>query len=229
MYFEVVRCPNEEIALSNRLAVADAKLHGRHVEFQTPNGMCVEYTLTHAPQLFQNQLGVSSAQRKFMSLPFGTKLFLCLLPEYMQPITTVQAEISSAKKLPWDACIDTDALQATFRSRMAGAVLFVGEQLLLEHNDLRLDVCIKSIECNGSVKAAECTPQTAVIFSSCSGLDLKGEARDKTCDTRAAAIFKPDWNFAEMGIGGLEEELDNVSPRLFFSFDAPFNNQVNGY
>lgn len=66
------------------------------------------------------------------------------------------------------------------------------------------------------IKAGELLPNSVVIFDKEEGsmLNLVGKSKGKSA---YRSIINPNWNFAEMGIGGLDKEFSNIFRRAFAS------------
>lgn len=143
----------------------------------------------------------------------------------------VEVGFASAKKFT-DTTYDQDALADLMTKTFANQIFSPGQRLLLDVRNTPLSIIIKTVQladlsmekAGGDSGAPTRTdagargimvPQTSITFYKNAGSPIKLSGSTK----RAAAnsIIAPDFKFADMGIGGLDDEFSTIFRRAFAS------------
>ncbi|KAJ0060363.1 hypothetical protein NL108_010179, partial [Boleophthalmus pectinirostris] len=191
------------------------------------------FTLRTHPSMAAGSIGFSLPQRKWAGLAIGYEVEVSVyrFDKTRQCISSVTMEIDFLQKKSVDSNpYDTDKMNAEFVQHFNSQAFSVGQQLVFNYCDKLFSLVVKDIEAmDPSIlkgkKASGNKPKidigllignSQVIFekSETSAVTLTGES--KTRESRQS-IISPDWNFEEMGIGGLDKEFSDIFRRAFAS------------
>nr|SVE74412.1 EOG090X0CAY [Daphnia barbata] len=107
----------------------------------------------------------------------------------------------------------------------------LGQQLVFQFSEKKLLILIvKELEAvdveamrSGSkdtkshkIRLGQCVPNSVIVFDKCEGssVNLVGKSKGKTAHH---SIINPDWNFQNMGVGGLDAQFNAIFRRAFAS------------
>ncbi|XP_006818011.1 vesicle-fusing ATPase-like, partial [Saccoglossus kowalevskii] len=245
---KAVRCPTDELSLSNCAVVSDKDFdpnHIRHVEVRTSPHHKYVFTLRAHHSMHPGTMGFSLPQRKWAVLSLNQDIEVT--PYRFDPNTqyleciTLEADFLQKKNTTTDP-YDTDKMAAEFVMQFPGQAFTVGQQLVFSFAEKKLlGLVVKELEGAdvGALKGQKSAgkprkinvgvsmPNTQVIFEKAedSPLNLVGKAKGKA--TRQS-IINPDWDFQKMGIGGLDKEFSGIFRRAFASrvFPSEFVEQL---
>ncbi|VDO03019.1 unnamed protein product [Rodentolepis nana] len=130
--------------------------------------------------------------------------------------------LSRAPKEP----INADALSKEVSQKLADLPLTVGQPLIFMLDQLTLTFTVKSLSCISMEKGdKKCqfgllTGNTIITWERApdSNLILVGKAAQGSgCGIGGMSIINPNWDFTQMGIGGLDKEFSDIFRRTFAS------------
>lgn len=121
-------------------------------------------------------------------------------------------EVATKKKSSDVMNIDADELVQHCRRRLTGHVPSAGQSFIIDFRSVTLILKGSSIvnDGEGVVKLAEIVETTEFYFSKGPGVKVTGGAARKE-------VFKADFDFEKMGIGGLDKEFEQIFRRAFAS------------
>ncbi|EFA10100.1 vesicle-fusing ATPase 1 [Tribolium castaneum] len=232
MLFKVVKCPSDELSLTNCAVVNDADFSQstEHIEVITGGVKKFIFSIKKDPRVHRNEVAFSVPQRKWATLSINDDIevnpykeedyitSIVLEADYMQKKTTSQEQY------------DTDEMAKEFIYSFPNQMFTVGQQLAFLFKDKKiLSLLVKDIEVvnintlkqGGEAKPkkgklGKLTPNTVIQFEKAetSALNLVGKAKGKIV---RQSIINPDWDFQKMGIGGLGKEFNAIFRRAFAS------------
>ncbi|KAI0008421.1 AAA-domain-containing protein [Xylariaceae sp. FL0662B] len=151
--------------------------------------------------------------------------------EHNIPLSSMELEIgfASQRKIT-DVPYDQDQLSDAFIKMFQGQIFAPGQRLLMDYRGIPLMFSVKTIQLIelGSEKSQPSesssnpgsrgilvpgTSEVNFFKDAKSPIKLKGSTRKPASN----AILRPDFKFADMGIGGLDEEFSTIFRRAFAS------------
>jgi len=143
----------------------------------------------------------------------------------------LDVEVGFAGKKSTDVPYDQDELAAAFAQNFRNQIFAPGQQILMDFKAIPLRMTVKTVELvdlasmkpvNGESQQTTdprargiLTPESAINFykDARTGINLKGSNRRPA----ANSVVRPDFKFADMGIGGLDSEFSSIFRRAFAS------------
>jgi vesicle-fusing ATPase len=159
-------------------------------------------------------LGFNAVQRRELRLALGDSVSVASLPR--KPIEaaaiTFEVDMQSKKAAPIEA--EADELVRVVAKCLAGHVPTLGQSFVVDYFGTTLALKAASIVASkGAAEQAEIVSATELFFSKAPGAAL----RLKGSESRPKDVFRPDFNFEKMGIGGLDKEFSDIFRRAFAS------------
>lgn len=184
-------------------------------------------------QVPRGSVAVGNLQRMCAGLPMGQA---CQLSPYVPPTPKrvlgavgfeIQQVLTRAQADVRD--IDCALLKAAFEQEYVGQAFAVGQLLAVNYNDVPLRLqCVSVDMVDAETMKGSGTPPSA-SFAPGVGLFLKGAlvnfSKGKDAPVRlknqsagqTRSVFKPDFDFSKLGIGGLDKEFNDIFRRAFAS------------
>jgi vesicle-fusing ATPase len=190
------------------------------------------YTFRANDKIAPGSIGLSSLQRQNLNLAINEKIFATLyIPESSDIFLgtlRVEVDLLSKNKKPSDK-FEADELKKSVITQLEQQILSTGQKFVLDFRgnnlvfkvlDMRvMDVAVaKSDHSEGEpLKAADkgiLISQTDITFEKAHGslLTITGGG-----PSGGNQLFKADWKFENMGIGGLDKEFGDIFRRAFAS------------
>ncbi|GJD07524.1 Vesicle-fusing ATPase [Galdieria sulphuraria] len=193
------------------------------------------YLASEEPMVSTGSIGLNSIQRRENQLALGdsVKVNPRKTLEFAHIVSaSIEVDLVSKTKVSYLEQVNAEDLSAQMLKRFTGVILsrgqsvildFFGVSLLLKVNNMQVlepqklrhvskeisqDALIPEESSVGLV-----TADTTLFFSKAAGSSLRVIGGDK----RPKDIFKPDFNFEKMGIGGLDKEFSDIFRRAFAS------------
>ncbi|KAI1099714.1 AAA-domain-containing protein [Jackrogersella minutella] len=152
--------------------------------------------------------------------------------DHKVPLSAMDIEVgfASARKIT-DAPYDQDELADAFTKMFQGQIFAPGQRLLMDYRGIPLMFIIKTVQLlellgneKGETVESSSRPDTrGLLVAETSEInffkDAKNPIKLKGSTKRPAtnAILRPDFKFADMGIGGLDDEFSTIFRRAFAS------------
>ncbi|XP_033096402.1 vesicle-fusing ATPase-like, partial [Anneissia japonica] len=242
---KVVRCPSDELSITNCAIVSPHDLKNcKHISVRVQGGSYV-FSVTPDQKVNSGSIGFSLVQRKWAMLSIGQDVDVSIynLDQNTQLIATIVLEADFLqKKSASSEAYDSDKMAQEFCNQFVRRAFSVDQQMVFKMPEKKLlSLLVKEISGadpsilrghSGSGKSATLTigellSNSQIIFEKAenSALNLTGKSKVKS---GAQSIINPDWDFKQMGIGGLDKEFSNIFRRAFASrvFPPEFVEQI---
>eukprot|EP01102_Stenamoeba_stenopodia_P014537 TRINITY_DN4836_c0_g1_i1.p1 TRINITY_DN4836_c0_g1~~TRINITY_DN4836_c0_g1_i1.p1 ORF type:complete len:740 (-),score=208.35 TRINITY_DN4836_c0_g1_i1:138-2357(-) len=234
---KVTKCPAEDLALTNLVYVSPPDFQSLSVKnprlntvtsYVTIKGFV--FTIKDHPAIPPSAIGFTSVQRRFAEIALNDNLLVtpfvvdAVESNYLGSIALEVDYLARSSKAD---TFDCTALQDLVVKTLENQFLTLGQQFVLDVYGRTLIFLVKSLDVfrlsdvKGGGKKEDKTPasrgilakKTEINFSSApkSGVKLTGNK------SASATLFKPDFNFENMGIGGLDDEFGAIFRRAFAS------------
>lgn len=212
----VSSCPSNDLARTNALFVnpSDFSSITSHASIKSAAATFVYYVQPN--ELVQpNHLAFNRVQRKELRLALGDHVSASPFAwPRKAPVYACAAtfEVDQAKRAdPID--IDADELVAQCRRRLDVHIPSSGQSFVLDFFGTSLLLKAASLVADAPVQMAAIGKETEFYFSKTPGSTV----RVKGGDNRPKDVFRADFDFEKMGIGGLDKEFSDIFRRAFAS------------
>eukprot|EP00931_Biecheleriopsis_adriatica_P021599 TRINITY_DN14084_c0_g1_i1.p1 TRINITY_DN14084_c0_g1~~TRINITY_DN14084_c0_g1_i1.p1 ORF type:complete len:736 (+),score=151.72 TRINITY_DN14084_c0_g1_i1:85-2292(+) len=185
---------------------------------------CVFCPKVH-PDVQKGFIALSDPQRKFAKVGLEKEVLVRRCAQPPIELGSCFLEAGFLKSPPANTrkleVLDTD-LEKQFREMFSEHVVALDQRLFLRVSDVVLEVTVKGLKPLdlGDQSAGSCWPvsgtlgnHTQLIFQASAAASAKLEVLSDSTVQRT--IFQPDFNFEELGIGGLSREFANIFRRAF--------------
>lgn len=120
--------------------------------------------------------------------------------------------------------IDCDELSAAFKTQFGNQVFCARQQLAMDYNGLKLDLVVDSFE-HADLNVQSAAPKnrgqvlmgTIISFKKMPGAMTPIILTGSNGPSRNDSLFRKDFNFESMGIGGLGDQFQTMFRRAFAS------------
>uniref|UniRef100_A0A8C6TZJ6 Vesicle-fusing ATPase n=1 Tax=Neogobius melanostomus TaxID=47308 RepID=A0A8C6TZJ6_9GOBI len=227
---QVAKCPTDELSLTN-CAIINEKEQPLELHVTVRNGPHkFVFTLKTHPGVSLGPLA-SVYRRSVLTLKNINSVYFILHTKTVQCISTITTEIDFLQKKNADSNLyDTDKMASEFIQYFNNQAFSVGQQFVFSYCDKLFSLTVKDMEgMDPSIlkgKTASSNKQkieigllignSQVIFEKAETSSVTLTGRSRTRESRQS-IISPDWNFEEMGIGGLDKEFSDIFRRAFAS------------
>ena len=229
----VCRVDEDDKEATNRcfLNPADFPKSSRHIQV-TSDARKLLFTAEADNAVSSGQIAFSFLQRKWGNFSFNQAVPVeeCPKNEKDMVILSIGVEVDfrpKTRKMTTKDTFNTEEMSAEFLRKSNGQVFSVGQPLSFTLKGIKLVCTVKEIQLI-SPESLQSDNAGAPIPSSCgmlvanstitfekgpsSSIVLVGKARGKI-----PSIINPDWNFGQLGIGGLDNEFNTIFRRAFQS------------
>ncbi|XP_033209339.1 vesicle-fusing ATPase 1-like [Belonocnema kinseyi] len=237
MRMKAVKCPTEELSYTNCaiINVNDFSPDVKHIEVITGPNQHFIFSVRSHHEISRGTVGFSLLQRKWATLSLLQEIevrpYNFNSTSNAACVCNIVLEVDFLmKKATTLEPYDTDQMAKDFLLQFSGQAFTVGQMLPFQFLDKKvLGVVVKSIEAvdlltasSGqnvkpkNIKIGRCLGDTVIQFEKAvnSTLNLVGKSMGKMV---RQSIINPDWNFEDMGIGGLDKEFTDIFRRAFAS------------
>ncbi|XP_063218099.1 vesicle-fusing ATPase 1-like [Bacillus rossius redtenbacheri] len=238
-HMKVSRCPTDELTLTNCAVVnrADFLDDVRHVEVTTGPSQHFVFSIKFHSDVPRGTVAFSLLQRKWATLSINQDIEV--KPYNFDPSSSneclcsivLEVDFMQKKTTTLDP-YDTDLMAKEFLFQFSGQAFTVGQLLAFSFSkDKRtLGLVVKSLEAAdlNAIKSGQtakpkktrmgrCLGDTMIQFEKAetSSINLVGKSKGKLAPRQS--IINPEWNFQQMGIGGLDKEFNAIFRRAFAS------------
>lgn len=229
---QAAKCPTDELSLTNCAVINEKEQLELHVVVSNGANKFVFTLKTHSG-VSPGAIGFSLPQRKWGGLSIGQEVQVTnyRFDKSKQCISTMTMEIDFLQKKSADSNpYDTDKMASEFIQHFNNQAFSVGQQLVFSFCDKLFSLIVKDIEAmdpsilkgkkasgNGQkIEIGLLIGNSQVIFEKAESSAVTLTGRSRTRESRQS-IISPDWNFEEMGIGGLDKEFSDIFRRAFAS------------
>jgi len=232
----VVKCPSDLLSMTNRVVVSPEDWDTAatpHLQISTGPGQKFVMSTVGDASISSGSLGFGLTLRKWATLSLGQELQVAPhsfnLEKACIASLALEVDFFSKKSTSTSDEYNSDLMAAEFAQQFAQLGLTVGQQLVFGYNSPKILSClVTAIEGSdlrqvreGKVSQYPLTtgmllPNSTITFSKAEGSQVKltGKRRGKV---ERQAIINPDWDFSQMGVGGLDDEFSAIFRRAFAS------------
>ncbi|DBB18339.1 hypothetical protein WJX82_004385 [Trebouxia sp. C0006] len=222
--YRVAGCPDQDAAKTNLafVSVSDPLAQAGYVEVAD-----VVLSVRGDPRINPSDFGLNTIQRRMLKVSVGDKVAVNVfrLPRDAFAVTVLSAQLSfvTKKNIKEAAPVELDAaiLNAHIQSRFGGQVFAVEQNVTFEYLGTNYLIAVTNLLVTDKVgdqveaRRAQLVPSTAFVFEvpPNSGLKLAGQHSNV-----APQLFKhKEFNFEKLGIGGLDNQFEQIFRRAFAS------------
>lgn len=207
-------CPSNDLARTNRVFVNPADLPAV-TTLATINSKFV-YVITAHDAVQPSHMAFNSAQRRELRLALGDQVSTSPFkwPKKAPVIAiaaTFEVDLISKKAGPLE--VEAKDLIELCNRHLSGHVPSVGQSFILDFFGTSMLLKSSSLVTDAAVERASVDGTTEFFFSKAPGSLVKV----KGGDNRPKEVFRSDFNFEKMGIGGLDKEFSDIFRRAFAS------------
>jgi len=193
------------------------------------------YLASEEPSIAPGSIGLNSIQRRENQLALGdtVKVNPRKAFEFAHVVSaTIEVDLVSKTKASYLEQVQAEELSTQVLKRFTGQVLSTGQSVVLDYFGVSLLLKVNNLQVlepeklrNGPKEPTQealipeessiglVTADSTFVFSKAAGSSLRIIGGDK----RPKDIFKADFNFEKMGIGGLDKEFSDIFRRAFAS------------
>ncbi|SPQ95215.1 Vesicle-fusing ATPase [Plasmodiophora brassicae] len=188
----------------------------------------IVYEIKILDQIEPGNIGMNALQRAAtrVSIPGTLQAKPLNVPDNVNMnLAVLQFEISPISKAK--STLDEDALVQHFHDKLSYMIWSVGQALAIDYQGTSIKVTVLHLEIAEIGGAKSMAPPRGVILKGTTMVSFETTKRDTLITlqkSRAQArsnILRPSFKFADMGIGGLDEEFGQIFRRAFASRTFP--------
>ena len=231
MELVIAKCPDQTLALTNCVYLSpenhDTLGGGTTAEiFLEVKGFV--FTAKANRQVENGTIGVNSIQRRHLGSNGETVTSAVFSAGSMDSVglaaATFSIDYAQKGKARGDEKVDAEELTKTIVSRFQLQFFTVGQQMALDYKGDNILLAVTALEAAGSsiqaTRGMLVGNSTEVLLQKAPGsaITLTGLPSGSTAKTN---IFRAEFNFEKMGIGGLDKEFSDIFRRAFASRVVP--------
>lgn len=227
----VANCPNQELALSNCVFLSRqtyAALPGDEPKYLKLKELV--YVARANEAIEGNGVGLNSVQRKLLTVSVGDELQALLYTVPGTGLCRLSLDVDFVRKttVRGTAQLDGSAIVEAVMRRYAHQVFAVGQQFAIDFQGSNLLLTVVALTVaplaeltspkvvGVDAKHGLLNGQTFIVLTKAQGAALALVGMDSSRQG-ANQIIKSDFNFEQMGIGGLDAEFSDIFRRAFAS------------
>ncbi|XP_022098998.1 vesicle-fusing ATPase-like isoform X2 [Acanthaster planci] len=244
---KATRCPTDELSFTNCAIISagyfDEKT--KHIMVKTSPSSEYVFSVKSYPGMQHGTVGFSLLQRKWAVLSINQDIEVkpYEFNKSTQLIGCITLEVDFLqKKNSTPEAYDTDMMAAEFNMAFSEHAFTVGQQLVFKLEGKKLlGLVVKEMEAadismlrggktskRTKINLGISMANTQVLFEKAEGssINLIGKSVGRAAGRQS--IINPDWDFKNMGIGGLDKEFSDIFRRAFASrvFPPEFVEQI---
>ena len=228
--FKIGQVTKIEQAISNKIYLnpRDYKLYLESNNNVTPiyvNIKDVIFTIESSKDIEEGYVGLNKKQREFLKLSTvmdTVRVELFVLPKTEYRLSLLKIEITPIK-LDFEKELEDTAFDKLFKSIYAGQFFSTNQEVYFQLEGINffgkvvqlmlMDSNIKKEDLNYGMLGADTDLEFTTRGSS--------NFRIKNQSNKLKTIFRPDFKFEDMGVGGLDREIQDIFRRAFSSRRIP--------
>lgn len=210
-----VSCPNNDLARTNRVFVNSSDLSS-----VTKLAKIIKFVYVIAPSdaVQTSTIAFNSIQRRELRIALGDVISVSpQKPLEAAKLITFEVDLVSRKGSKLE--VEMDELTALCAKSLAEFAPTLGQSFLIDFYGTAVRLKTVSVVCESEVETARISPQTEFYFSK----GPSGLVKIMGGDSRPKDVFRADFNFEKMGIGGLDKEFSDIFRRAFASRVFPIS------
>ena len=221
--FKIIRCPSDELSRTNKVVLNQNDLKEKfEIEPSSVGYVCVQnkyFGVCHHGKVETGSVGLNGIQRTWLNVSEGTTLDIETVSKPKNIIVSMLVEVDFLmRKNATPEAFDTDGMKKQFLDDFNDMPFYSGQSIVFKFEKLPyIKMTMKDLgyldskNCHGII-----TQNTAIIFEKVADsiMKLTGKSKNKFA---MPSIINPDWNFSQMGVGGLDNEFSAIFRRAFAS------------
>lgn len=239
--YQIVACPTTELSFTNKAIInpADNFAQFPHIAVRYPKKTeAFVFSVLTDRSVERGKIAFNSPGRKWADLMTNT--IIEAAPYKFEPQSqclntiTFFVDFASRQSAPASQDFDTDEMAKQFSERFHSQAFTVGQLFgftyQLGNRRVILELKVKEMQAValasptkdtadpnvGNVEIGLTTANTIALFEKAEGSEIRLTGR-LTAQGAAPQIFGHDWDFANMGVGGLSEQFNKIFRRAFTS------------
>jgi len=228
---KVTKLPSDSLALTNKVYLnpGDAKLLKK--ENSLGNFIQVKdfvFTFEEHDKVEKGLIGFNSVHRRFALLSLNEPVDAILYTPPVETIylSTLTLEVDFLAKKAGSVEYKKDDIVAVLQREFMNQFFGLEQKFVAEINGVNLEFKVTGAEVVNLNSVTKGEGQAAIkaqrgLIHSNTQFSLKpanaATLKIQGSDNEPATIFRPDWNFESMGIGGLDKEFSDIFRRSFAS------------
>ena len=239
---KVITTPKPNLAMTNRVYVNKtvftfmenaAKTAGLPVDPKDP-GVNITvgdwvYEASYADGVGNDEIALNSFQRTngshMLNVPVPVSLFIVTADEALAGLTIALDLVVKKAGLPRIE-LDCDELSNSFKAQFKNQVFRIGAKVAMDFNGTKYELIIDSLEhadvggvtSNGNKSRGQILATTSIQWKKQQGAQTPIVFTGQTAaNARNDSLFKKDFDFQNMGIGGLNAQFQTMFRRAFAS------------
>lgn len=215
---KAVSCPSQNLARTNKVFVNPVDFGSITKLVQISSGTAsFVYQVESSSNVDQGCVGFNAIQRSELRVSLDDQVQYAAFRtgRSAPPAAAATFEVNLSKKRGDPIEIEADDLVEHCRRRLTGHVPSPGQTFIIDFRGVTLLLKTSTLasEGKGVSNRSEIAESTEFYFTKSPGsvVKVKGGAASRK------DVFKPDFNFEKMGIGGLDKEFSDIFRRAFAS------------
>ena len=231
MLMKVVKCPSDELSKTNCAILSTHDMHNaKHIKVTSDQGDTFLISVKFSPSLKSKEIGLSALHRAWLGLKLWSEIDVTpFVVDQSERLVSMMVEIDklgSSDQRP--ETYNADEMVEVFRNTFSGVVFDIKQLLAFEFKGKVFRVTVIDLEAINVQDVLSGTPkpqkvQFGVLNNdvdvsiSAGGSRLINLVGKSLGFQTKQSIIAPDFDFNELGIGGLDKEFGEVFRRAFTS------------
>ena len=225
--YKVANCPDQSLAFTNCVFIAqsDFAVLGDdpvHIELKG-KGLPFVYRASPSPKIEPGCVGLNSVQRRLLEVSLNDPIAVAKFDERAAaPLAAVTLDVDYIRAVAKRGVetLDGAAFVAHLLDKFAHQYLATGQLVAFEFNGENYKFTVADLELvdggggGGPAVRGLLSAQTQLLPRKAAGAAL---AFSGLPEKQANSIFRENWNFEQVGIGGLDAEFSSIFRRAFAS------------
>ncbi|XP_063677182.1 vesicle-fusing ATPase-like [Bolinopsis microptera] len=236
-YFKITKCPEASLATANRIIVSDKQgiSDKAIINVTKNNGTSSIHSVILSSRVNLDYLGLTLVDRQWLEVPLDEQVLVSIENRSTKKLASMVLlsveflQKAKATKNP----LNTDEMAQQFAMKHIEQPVQLHQRLVftLTNNPTLVFTVVKISTTEGPLDMSKIdeNAKVGVLFQNteirfepakASGVQLKGSAVGTESSPN---VINPNWDFAQMGIGGLNDEFSDIFRRAFASRLFPSN------
>ena len=225
--YKVANCPDQSLAFTNCVFISqsDFAVLGDdpvHIELKG-KGLPFVYRASPSPKIEPGCVGLNSVQRRLLEVSLNDPIAVAKFDERAAaPLAAVTLDVDYIRAVAKRGVetLDGAAFVAHLLDKFAHQYLATGQLVAFEFNGENYKFTVADLELvdggggGGPAVRGLLSAQTQLLPRKAAGAAL---AFSGLPEKQANSIFRENWNFEQVGIGGLDAEFSSIFRRAFAS------------
>eukprot|EP01041_Mallomonas_annulata_P008356 gene8356-17215_t len=245
MHLKVANLPNQRLAYSNRVYLHPSDFETLKQQSQSPvsaddpainiaiytgttlTGSCWVFQASPSVGMELGELGANAIQRKCGLFTLNQALNVVEFQSNADVAlagATILVDLLKKSANNAAATLDSDELSKSFKEQFKNQIFCVSQQLAMDFNGIKLDITVESFDhaavglsTGPASTKGQVLPVTNITWKKSPEAKSPIVFTGNSGPARNDSLFKKEFNFEQMGIGGLGKEFQTIFRRAFAS------------